>query len=487
MGLDDSALNRFLFEHRLYTRGLRSFFLTRNSAASFSLITLFAALGLLCHTIPNRRSRNGRMFMVLAACLIIGIALGLLLTKSKGALIGLATGLMALAGWHYGKDFIRKHRCALGITVLLCLALLTWALGTYGLKHGRLPGGQSMLVRWQYWHAAGQLIREHPICGIGPGQFSYYYHYVKPPEAVEAVADPHNLVLSLLVQYGPIGLLGLMVMGVGCLRKMNTPLSMILCCGVLAVLVANLADFGLWEPSILTCFWVLVACALAHGTQYMAYKPSQASVPVKACLTLGVFVSAVLLIHFAYTPVVRATFKTQEAYKCMQKGFYSRAHGLLAEAAAIDTLSPAAPGINGRLYVHRYQDSTQKDPKWLDKAEQNLKQAIQRNRIYYKNYQRLAEVYVLKEDTANAYRMYQLAAERNPVSSQIWFELGRLAEKQGYREEAITYYTKAVHIEEAFQRQFRLLYPERDLAVNRMDVEDFRFARERLGVLSGDR
>jgi tetratricopeptide (TPR) repeat protein len=138
------------------------------------------------------------------------------------------------------------------------------------------------------------------------------------------------------------------------------------------------------------------------------------------------------------------------------------------------------------LYVQRYQDGIPKNPAWLDKAASCFQQAIQRNRAYYKDYQRLAEVYDLRNDMINADHMYHLAVERYPGSGQLWLALGRLAEKRGDNEGAVTYYTQAVAIEDAFQRQFRIMYPDRDTIIHRMGDEDYRLAQERIEVLSGD-
>ena len=82
----------------------------------------------------------------------------------------------------------------------------------YGIEHGRLPGGNSMLVRWQYWTASAQMVADHPLSGVGPGNFSDYYPHYKPAAALESVADPHNWPLSLITQYGPLGLLGFLAM-----------------------------------------------------------------------------------------------------------------------------------------------------------------------------------------------------------------------------------------------------------------------------------
>jgi hypothetical protein len=69
-----------------------------------------------------------------------------------------------------------------------------------------------MLVRWQYWHASAKMYADHPLTGVGPGNFSQYYTRYKPAEALESVADPHNFVLSILTEYGPFGLVGFLAM-----------------------------------------------------------------------------------------------------------------------------------------------------------------------------------------------------------------------------------------------------------------------------------
>ena len=52
------------------------------------------------------------------------------------------------------------------------------------------------------------MVADHPLTGVGPGNFACIYHQYKPPSAPETVSDPHCFVLSILTQYGPLGLLG---------------------------------------------------------------------------------------------------------------------------------------------------------------------------------------------------------------------------------------------------------------------------------------
>ena len=217
LGIEPGTFQQFLFEHRLYSRGIRGFFTTSNSAASFAILSSFAGIVLLVRQIANSRIRNGGFRRWLAPALAVLIVMaGLLLTQSKGGILAFLAGLALFAVLLAVREQLDAHRRAVLAVLVPVVALLiaagTYGMISYGLKHDSLPGGNSMLVRWQYWLASAKMYADHPFTGIGPGNFSQYYPHYKPAPALESVSDPHNFVLSLLAQYGPLGLLGFLGM-----------------------------------------------------------------------------------------------------------------------------------------------------------------------------------------------------------------------------------------------------------------------------------
>ncbi len=70
---------------------------------------------------------------------------------------------------------------------------------------------KSMAVRLNYWRGAEDLFAEHPIAGVGPGQFGKAYLAVKPVFAAEEVAHCHNWLLNIAAEWGVLGLLGMIV------------------------------------------------------------------------------------------------------------------------------------------------------------------------------------------------------------------------------------------------------------------------------------
>ncbi len=217
LGIETGTFQHFLFEHRLYSRGVRGFFTTSNSAASFAILACAAAAILLIRKLRECRVREvASRYGLFAALATILVVAGLFLTQSKGGILAFFAGL-ALCGLLAGIDRwlpTRKRRLLLVLIPLaMLLAVATGcAMVRYGMAHGRLPGGNSMLVRWQYWVASAKMVADRPLTGIGPGNFSDYYPHYKPAAALESVADPHNFLLSLLAQYGPLGLIGFLAM-----------------------------------------------------------------------------------------------------------------------------------------------------------------------------------------------------------------------------------------------------------------------------------
>ncbi|UCD52190.1 MAG: O-antigen ligase family protein [Phycisphaerales bacterium] len=217
LGIEPGSFQHFLFEHRLYSRGIRGFFTTSNSAASFALMAAFAAVAILLTKPAVDQSERTRthplLYPGLAAAIVVA---GLLLTQSKGGILAGVVAASLFGLWVVLRPWLAAQRktamVLFGTLAVLAISAVSYAAVSYGLKHGRLPGGNSMLVRWQYWRASAQMIADHPLTGVGPGNFAHSYPRYKPAAALESVADPHNFLLSILAQYGPLGLVAFLAM-----------------------------------------------------------------------------------------------------------------------------------------------------------------------------------------------------------------------------------------------------------------------------------
>ena len=147
------------------------------------------------------------LFFALCALFSIG---GLLVSFSKGALLGAVGALLLLVVW-LGADlpwrFWRRYR------VPLTLGLIAGGLGVLVLLLGfeRLnPLGATSSIRLKTWASALAMVRDHPLVGVGLDQFGRLYpDYIHPTlrDTNEInTSHPHNIVLNIWLRMGLLGL-----------------------------------------------------------------------------------------------------------------------------------------------------------------------------------------------------------------------------------------------------------------------------------------
>lgn len=201
LGIEPGSFQHMLYEHRLYSKDVRGFFTTGNSAAGLMVLAIFSTLAVFSFKTNFKK-------MLWPIGLLLVLFAGLLETHSKGAFASLVfAAVLLVIIIKFGKILKQRVKLITIAAVILTAACLTFIV-SYGLKHGSLPGGKSMLVRWQYWQGAAQMIADNPLTGVGGGNFGTAYTHYKIPAALETVRDPHCFVLSLASQYGIIGLAG---------------------------------------------------------------------------------------------------------------------------------------------------------------------------------------------------------------------------------------------------------------------------------------
>jgi len=573
LGIQPGSFNQVLFEHRLYTRGVRGFFTTGNSAGSFALLASFASVALFLERFKNRKSDlSGPLHLVCCGIAVAAVLFGLAITRSKGAIIASLIAAAMFITYLCFSRWLTKHKKVIVISCLLIGLLGGCAVVLYGLAHGRLPGGNSMLVRWQYWQASAQMYADHLFTGVGPGNFAHFYTHYKPAAALETVADPHSFLLSVLTQYGPLGLVGflalvsvplcraasagpvtsppkthrpgpafrtaaitfviiisaalllvrpiimpaaasdtldvtiyvmfilyvlpviafvagfwLLTAGLHRLRNTNITAAALFC-ALIGCLIHNLIDFAIFEPGVFMTFWAIIACLIAldyrqKARPYFALKPP-------AFVKVITVAAAVILVwaYFSYAlvPVAKAAAKTERSLQELEY-----AHELLDSAAEDDRLDPAVLNLSGRLYLQHYKETGKNQPALLERAEESFYAAIRRNKADFKNFERLAEVYNLLAETSTqekskwlekAYDLTKQAVERYPGCGRLRFELAKIAEQTGKTQVAIEQYEKAVEIEDAYRNQFRLMYPGREV-FSRLGEEKYNFAKQRIKQL----
>lgn len=143
----------------------------------------------------------------LVVAMLVVSCLGVMLSLSRGALLALA-----VAGvWHAASH--RRHIPVLlfGIVVTGAVALSVSGSVTTQVQAGLALKGnvaqQNVETRLDAWRAAANLAAEHPIDGVGPGNFGLYYlEATGRPPGTQSLRVVHDAYLDVAAELGITGL-----------------------------------------------------------------------------------------------------------------------------------------------------------------------------------------------------------------------------------------------------------------------------------------
>ena len=166
-------------------------------------------------------------FRVVAAFSFLTIALGIVLSLSRGAWLGLAIslGVMALAWSPRARALIVPLAGLVVLVVgLAMLGLLPPNLATritsvtdnFGVFDVRNvpPTSENFAVveRMAHWQAGWEMFRDYPFLGVGPGNYPAVYERYYIPPWKEPLGHAHNYYLNMAAETGVPGLLAFLLM-----------------------------------------------------------------------------------------------------------------------------------------------------------------------------------------------------------------------------------------------------------------------------------
>lgn len=241
---------------------VRAWYGSPNNLALYLGRAIPLALGLALFG-PRRPVRAAAALSFLV-CLICGV-----LTRSRGLiLLGLPLSTAWLL-WQTGR--LRRAR---GLLVALAAAVVLVAAVLVGGRVEQLLTGQDAAagMRLHVWAGAVNMIRDHPLLGVGPDNFLYLYrtHYILPAAWAEPnLSHPHNVLLDFWLSAGLLGVVALVVLiGAGLYRGLQAirvhrgerAVYLGVCAALLAALVQGLVDnsFFLVDLSHITLAYLAI-------------------------------------------------------------------------------------------------------------------------------------------------------------------------------------------------------------------------------------
>jgi len=218
------------------------------------------------------RGYPGKVRWIAAAVGALGIA-ALILTQSRGGILGIAVGLAVIAGVALLSLGTRTKLIGLGGAAALgaaAIVIVTVAAPWRESHSATTPGNWADQERTAHWVAAVHMVESHPLTGVGGGNFSSHYRAETGYWRFRiSRGHAHNAYLQIAAEVGLPGMLGyacLLAAVVGSLiRRMRTTDGNWLALGVAAVTMAlivhQLVDYlhvlslgllfaGLWASAL---------------------------------------------------------------------------------------------------------------------------------------------------------------------------------------------------------------------------------------------
>jgi hypothetical protein len=224
------------------------------------MILLLFPLSLVLVFDRTKRLRPAIRALVIALALFLGSA-GFFWTGSKlGWLIAIAMSCL----WLFRLRWPARLKWVVFAVILLM------GLGIFAVRFHNYfaAGATSVGARFDYWRAAAQTARTHPLLGTGPGTFQRSYAQLKAPDA-EMARLTHNDYLEQFSDSGIAGgifyaawiFLALTLIGRRVWQS-SDPVTFALFTGVLGWFAQGLGEFSLYIPALAWTAFTLLGCLL---------------------------------------------------------------------------------------------------------------------------------------------------------------------------------------------------------------------------------
>ena len=286
-----------LFDLLASTAGVvTSTFVNRNSYATYAGMTLFCGLGLVVGELTRRASPGSSLgsvaFEVLSrletpfaigvmTCLVASAAL--VLTQSRGALIGLCAALIVFV-WSLGRMTVMTSRACFKASALFAIGLLLAIVALAGEDTlGRFAEADvHALNRLAYYRTTWAAIGDRPWLGTGYGTYAdAFMAYNHPGTGTYFLDKAHNTYLQMIMELGwPAAVAlyaGLALLVLRCLQGPFGPGDSAVCPAVVAacstlVAVHSLLDFSLEMPANAATYALLLGLGCAQALRRRSWR-----------------------------------------------------------------------------------------------------------------------------------------------------------------------------------------------------------------------
>ncbi|AKM82173.1 TPA: hypothetical protein DD449_03645 [Candidatus Berkelbacteria bacterium] len=213
------------------------------------------------------------MAIIAGAVVLINI-IGIYLTGSRSGLLATVAGITFLLILHFWSKIKAKSYLRIGLFILIAIAILGSAYAfrpNFKASGGRVVSSNN--VRWQIWQTSIEMIKDHPILGVGLGSYQNAFtdltkDRVNFKEFISPLAlSSHNVFLMFYLTtglFGFIAFIGLLIFfyRTGFSEFKNDGSKMLLA-AMTALVLQGLVDTPYFKNDLSLIFWLLFGFMLS--------------------------------------------------------------------------------------------------------------------------------------------------------------------------------------------------------------------------------
>ena len=207
--------------------------------------------------------------VVAGLLLLLGFA-ALIINGTRGAWVALAPVFIVLM-LYYGLQNKRLLAICLAFLVVAGGVLSTSKNFTYKLNTTIKRNDASTRERYAIWEGAYNMFKDHPILGVGLGQYkdNYQKKYILKKARERRLTHAHNNIMQMLAENGLVGCVGFLTLvfyifgsNVRDFIKKRCPYSLIIASSTFALFVQGLTEYNFGNSAVMKSYWLLLGCML---------------------------------------------------------------------------------------------------------------------------------------------------------------------------------------------------------------------------------
>lgn len=194
----------------------------------------------------------------------------LVFNGTRGAWIAIAPVILLVLIYYVSKK---------SLAALICLLLIGCA--GIGLSYNKTfmwrinsitsTKYQSNTERVLIWKSAYKMFQDHPVLGVGLGQYkdNYQKKYISPKAKEPKLAHAHSNFMQMLAENGLVGFIGFVSMVgyfiIASFRrfwKTGNPYALMLSSSTLALVLQGLTEYNFGNSAVMKAFWLVTGCLL---------------------------------------------------------------------------------------------------------------------------------------------------------------------------------------------------------------------------------